>query len=101
LLQNNGTKFEWIAKCEQRFQHLNKLLTNAPILKVADLDEYFVNMCIDVCKEGLGGVLMQNGHVICYESRNMKENERNYATHDLELVELVLPMKEIISWEES
>jgi hypothetical protein len=28
---------------------------------------------------------MQNGHVVCYESRKLKEHERNYATHDLEL----------------
>jgi hypothetical protein len=45
--------------------------------------------CIDACKEGLGGVLMQNGHVIGYESRNLKERERNYATHDLELATIV------------
>jgi hypothetical protein len=28
---------------------------------------------------------VQNGHVICYESRKLKEHEINYATHDLEL----------------
>jgi hypothetical protein len=46
-------------------------------------------VCIDACKEGLGGVLMQNGHVICYESKKLKENEINYATHDLELATIV------------
>jgi hypothetical protein len=45
-------------------------------------------VCIDACKEGLGGVLTQNGHVIGYESRNLKEHERNYATHDLELTSI-------------
>jgi hypothetical protein len=40
----------------------------------------------NTCKEGLGGLLMQNGYVIGYESKNIKEHERNYATHDLELV---------------
>jgi hypothetical protein len=39
----------------------------------------------DACKEGLGGFLTQNGFVICYESRKLKEHERHYATHDLEL----------------
>jgi hypothetical protein len=37
------------------------------------------------CKEGLGGFLNQNGYVVCYESRKLKEHERNYATHDSEL----------------
>jgi hypothetical protein len=61
---------------------LKDLLTSAPILNIFDPNEDFV-VCIDACKEGLGGVLTQNGHVIFYESRNMKEHERNYATHDL------------------
>jgi hypothetical protein len=46
-------------------------------------------VCIDACKEGLGGFLSQEGFVICYESKNMKENERNYATHDLELATII------------
>jgi hypothetical protein len=37
----------------------------------------------------LGGVLTQNGHVICYESKKLKEHERHYATHDLELEAIV------------
>jgi hypothetical protein len=45
------------------------------------------------CKEGIGGVLTQNGHVVCYESRKLKEHERNYATHDLELVAIVHALK--------
>ena len=32
---------------------------------------------------------MQDNHVICYESRNLKEHEKNYATHDLELATIV------------
>jgi hypothetical protein len=67
---------------------LKELLTSAPILKIVDPNENFV-VCTDACKEGLGGVLTQNGHVISYESRNIKEHERNYATHDLELVAIV------------
>jgi hypothetical protein len=67
---------------------LKNLLTSAPILKVVDPNEDFI-VCIDACKEGLGGVLIQNGHVICYESRKLKEHERHYATHDLELEAIV------------
>ena len=58
------------------------------MLKIADPNESFV-VCIDSCKEGLGGVLMQNAHFIGYESRKIKEHERNYATHDLEVVVIV------------
>ena len=36
---------------------------------------------------------MQDNHVICYESRKLKEHEMNYATHDLELVAIVHALK--------
>ena len=91
-LQKKGIKFEWTSKCEESFQRLKNLLTNAPILKVADPEKDFV-VCTDACGEGLGGFLMQDNHVICYESRKLKEHERNYATHDLELVAIVHALK--------
>jgi hypothetical protein len=68
-LQKKGTKFNWSQKCQDSFNKLKELLTSAPILKVADPDKDFT-VCIDASKEGLGGVLTQEGHVICYESRN-------------------------------
>ena len=59
-------------------------------MKVADpkKDLDFV-VCTDAGGQGLGGVLMQDNHVICYESRKLKEHEKNYATHDIELVAIV------------
>jgi hypothetical protein len=77
-------KFQWTTECEKSFQKLKQFLTSAPTLRIANPNEYFV-VCIDACKEGLGGVLSQNGFVVCFESRKLKENERLYATHDQEL----------------
>ena len=82
--QKKVMKFEWNSKCEESFQRLKNLLTSAPILKFADPEKDFV-VCTDACGKGLGGVLMQDNHVICYEPRNLKECERNYATHYLGL----------------
>ncbi|TYK27290.1 DNA/RNA polymerases superfamily protein [Cucumis melo var. makuwa] len=39
----------------------------------------------DASRLGLGCVLMQDGNVIAYASRQFKEHECNYPTHDLEL----------------
>ena len=91
-LQKKGMKFEWTSRCEESFQQLKYLLTNAPVLKVADPGNYFV-VCTDACSQGLGGVLIQDNHVICYESRKMKEHEKNYVTHDLELAAIVHALK--------
>jgi hypothetical protein len=86
--QKKETKFEWTLKCEKNFNLLKELLTSAPVLKIADPNEIFV-VCTDACKEGLGGLLTQNGHFIGYESKKLKEHESNYATHDLELASIV------------
>jgi hypothetical protein len=64
------------------------LLTNAPVLNIADPNKDFF-VCTNASKEGLGGVLMQEEHVICYESRKLNEHEINYVTHDLELASMV------------
>jgi hypothetical protein len=87
-LQRKGKKFQWKNECEKRFQQLKQLLTSAPILKIADPNEDFV-VCIDACKEGLGGVLIHNGFVICFEYKKLKEHERIYTTHDLEVAAIV------------
>jgi hypothetical protein len=81
-------KFEWTSDCERSFQHLKYLLTSAPILRIVDPNEDFI-LCTNAFKEGLGGFFSQNGHVVCYESRKLKEHERHYAMHDLELASIV------------
>jgi hypothetical protein len=86
-LQKKGIKLEWTTKCEENFNLLKKLLTRAPILNIPDLNEKTL-LCTDACK-GLGGVLTQNRHGIGYESIKLKEHDRNYATHDLEIVSIV------------
>ena len=43
----------------------------APILKV--VEPYKDNVvCTDASKKGLGGILSQQGNVVCYESRKIK-----------------------------
>ena len=74
-LQKKGKIFFWDQNCEESFNILKELLTNAPILKIANPNKDFV-ACTDACNEGLGGVLTQEGHVIAYESRKLKTNKK-------------------------
>jgi hypothetical protein len=62
------------------------------VLNIADPNKDLL-VCTVVCKEGIRGVLMQEGHVICYESRKLNEYEINYVTHDLELAAIVHDLK--------
>jgi hypothetical protein len=49
-----------------------------------DMEEPFCIYC-DASGQGLGCVLMQDGHVVAYASRQLRKHEVNYPTHDLEL----------------
>ena len=42
---------------------------------------------------GLGCVLMQHGKVVDYASIQLNVHEKNYPTHDLELVVIVFALK--------
>jgi hypothetical protein len=90
--QKKGVKSEWTSKCEETFQQSKIIFTSATKLKITYLDEDFV-VCTDACKEGIFGVPSQKDHVVCFEYRKLKEHERNYATHDLQLVAIVHALK--------
>jgi hypothetical protein len=59
-LQKKNKKFVWTEKCTEAFRRLKELFTTTPIIKVPDMDANFL-VCTDASKEGLGGVLMQDG----------------------------------------
>ena len=64
----------------------------APVLTIPSGSGGFV-VYSDASKSGLGCVLMQHGKVVAYASRQLKEYEKNYPTHDLELAAVVFALK--------
>jgi hypothetical protein len=91
LLQKDH-KFVWTEECETAFHTLRKLLTTALVLAQPDIEKPFDVFC-DASKTGLGCVLMQEGRVIAYASRQLRKHEINYPTHDLELAAVVHALK--------
>jgi hypothetical protein len=67
-LLEKDKKFEWTPACEASFQELKKRLTTALILVMPDMEKPFAIYC-DASGQGLGCVLMQDGHVVTYASR--------------------------------
>ena len=76
-------------KCAKSFQELKERLTRAPTLILPTENEDFT-IYSDVSRLGFGAMLKQKGKVIAYASRQLKEQEKNYLTHDLELVAVFL-----------
>ena len=74
------------------FHTLRTLLISALVLAQLDIEKPFDVFC-DASGIGLGGVLMQEGRVIAYTSRQLWKHEVNYPTHDLELATVVHALK--------
>ncbi|CAL0299941.1 unnamed protein product [Lupinus luteus] len=71
MLTRKDKAFVWTTKCEENFQELKKRLTTAPVLILPDPKENY-NVYCDASKQGLGCVLMQQGKVVAYASRQLK-----------------------------
>ncbi|WVZ84564.1 hypothetical protein U9M48_031589 [Paspalum notatum var. saurae] len=91
-LTKKNAKYLWYPKCEEDFTSLKQSLTSAPVLAQPDVTKPFDVYC-DASGNGLGCVLMQEGRVIAYASRQLRKHEANYATHDLELAAVVHTLK--------
>jgi hypothetical protein len=91
-LLEKDKKFKWMPVCEASFQELKKRLTTTPVLVMYDMEKLFSIYC-DVSGQGVGCVLMQDGHVVAYASWQLRKHEVNYPTHNLELATVVHALK--------
>jgi hypothetical protein len=85
-------EFKWTPACQESFETLKRKLTTTPVLILQDVHKPFSVYC-DASYTELGCVLMQEGKVVAYSSRQLKIHEKNYPTHDLELAEVVHALK--------
>ncbi|KAA3465994.1 DNA/RNA polymerases superfamily protein [Gossypium australe] len=81
-----------VEKVPIEFYVTKALLTEVPVLVQPESGKEFTVYNV-ASLNGLGCVLMQGGKVIAYASRQLKLHEKNYLTHDLELVAIVFALK--------
>jgi hypothetical protein len=91
-LLKKGTKYVWSKECDEVIQTLKKLLTTSPMLAQPDITKPF-DVYYDASGTRLGCVLMQEGRVISYSSRQLRCHEEHYPTHDLELAAVVMALR--------
>ena len=75
---------EWDEACQQAFEKVKKILTNAPVLQMPDFEKPF-EVVADASDLALGAVLLQEGHPIAFESKKFTPAELNYSTTEKEL----------------
>ncbi|MCO5581531.1 hypothetical protein L7F22_035417 [Adiantum nelumboides] len=85
-------RIDWKAEHEANFSELKGYLVSSPILKLLDFSKEF-EVVTDASGLALGGVLTQEGRPVAYTSRKLRDRERNYPTHDLELLAVIHALK--------
>jgi len=74
------------------FQTLKQKLSTAPLLASPDFSKPF-RAVVDASQVGIGGVLLQEGKPVAYESRKLIPAELNYSATDRELLAVVHCLK--------
>lgn len=74
--------------CQSAFDKLKAAMATEPVLKLPEFDNPFV-VYTDASDRAIGGVLMQCGHPVAYESRKLNETEQRYSVHEKEMTAVV------------
>jgi hypothetical protein len=75
-LLKKGNKYVWSDACDEAFGNLKKLLTTSLVLAQVDIAKPFDVYC-DASSTGLQRVLIQEGRVISYSSRQLRRLEES------------------------
>jgi hypothetical protein len=70
------------------FLGVEEATKHCPVLVIHAMEKSFSIYCY-ASRQGLGCVLMQDGHVVAYASRQLRTHEEHYPTPDLELAVVV------------
>ncbi|KAL0331235.1 UNVERIFIED_CONTAM: Retrovirus-related Pol polyprotein from transposon [Sesamum angustifolium] len=87
LLKKTET-WDWTPQCQVAFDNLKRAIVTDPVLALPDMSKPFTGET-DASDFALGGVLMQDGHPVAFESRKLKDAERRYSVHEKELLAVV------------
>ncbi|MCO5605251.1 hypothetical protein L7F22_059431 [Adiantum nelumboides] len=92
-LTREGGVFNFGERQQQAFMLLKEKLNTKPVLILPDLRKSFQVQC-DACGSSIGAVLMQDGHVIAYESRVLRGPEKHMQVYE----ELLAVIHALESW---
>ena len=90
--KRGSNKIHWTPECQEAFDKLKQLCTQAPILAYPDFHKPF-KLYVDASGIGLGASLYQSqdegpDRVIAYASRSLTKSEAKYPAHKLEFLAL-------------
>ncbi len=92
LLKKSAVTYEWEETCDETFETLKDILVKAPVLKLPNFDKEF-EIHSDGSDFAIGGVLVQEGRPVAFESKKLNEMERRWPTHEKEMWALIHCLK--------
>jgi hypothetical protein len=78
----------WTGRCQDAFDLLKQKLTKAPLFRTPD-ESLPYEVVTDAFDLGLGGVLLQEGQPVAFESKKLNKAELNYQTTEKEMLAVV------------
>jgi len=84
LLKKCAVTYDWDEACDEAFGTLKGILVKAPVLKLPDFDKEF-EIHSDASNFAIGGVIVQDGRPVAFESKKLSETERRWPTHEKEM----------------
>ncbi len=84
FLKKSTAAYEWEGACDEAFETLKGILVKAPVSKLPDYDKDF-EIHSDAFDFAIGGVLVQEGRPVAFESKELNEMERRWPTHKKEM----------------
>ena len=83
-LLKKDQEWEWRSKCQAAFDELKGAMSSKPILRLPNLELPF-EVQTNVSDRALGGVLVQEGHLVAFENRKLNGAEQWYNTREKEM----------------
>lgn len=97
-LTQKSVKWNWSKECEDSFRILKEKLISSPILTCPDFNRTFILQC-DSSSYGIGCCLVQEfpegEKVICFLSRSLTKQEKNYSTTELEALAVIWSIEKL------
>ncbi|KAG6482741.1 hypothetical protein ZIOFF_059379 [Zingiber officinale] len=87
LLKKN-MRWEWSDACKEAFETLKMPIASELVLRLLDFELPF-EVHTDAFDKAIGGVLVQEGYPVAFESRKLNAAEQKYSAHEKEVVAIV------------
>ncbi len=84
LLKKSVVTYEWEEACGETFETLKGILVKVPMLRLPDFDKEF-EIHFNASDFAIGGVLVQEGRPVAFESKKLNETKWRWPTHEKEM----------------